>query len=91
MEHPTTETLTTRCPQCGSLLPARATFNALSSDAHRALARALFLRLISPGATEHDTTRRCAVLAELSLARPQTDGTHARGGRCLCRGAAAGH
>ena len=26
MESPAAETLTTRCPQCGSLLPARATF-----------------------------------------------------------------
>jgi hypothetical protein len=49
---------------------AEATYAALPSDEHRRLARALFLRLISPGATEQDTTRRRAALAELSLPDP---------------------
>src|SRR5207245_1184292 len=34
---------------------------------HRRLARALFLRLIDPGVTEQDTTRRRVSLTELSL------------------------
>ncbi len=46
---------------------AEATFAALPSDAHRDLARALFLRLIDPGATEQDTTRRRAALEEMTL------------------------
>ncbi|HEY7358851.1 MAG TPA: TIR domain-containing protein, partial [Ktedonobacterales bacterium] len=47
---------------------AEATYTDLPSDAHRAMARALFLRLIDPGATEQDTTRRRAALKELALA-----------------------
>ena len=39
----------------------------LPSDEHRRLARALFLRLIDPGITEQDTTRRRAALSELQL------------------------
>lgn len=46
---------------------AEATFEALPSDAHRHMARGLFLRLIDPGTTEQDTTRRRAVIAELNL------------------------
>ena len=46
---------------------AEGTFARLSSEEHRALARALFLRLIDPGATEQDTTRRRAALSELEL------------------------
>jgi WD40 repeat protein len=49
---------------------AEATFAALPSEEHRRLARALFLRLIDPGATEQDTTRRRAALAELELPDP---------------------
>ncbi len=49
---------------------AEATYAALPSDEHRRLARALFLRLIYPGATEQDTTRRRAVTAELALPDP---------------------
>jgi TIR domain/AAA ATPase domain/Right handed beta helix region len=49
---------------------AEATSNALPSDEHRQLARVLFLRLIDPGATEQDTTRRRAALTELSLPDP---------------------
>jgi len=41
------------------------------SGEHRRLARALFLRLIDPGVTEQDTTRRRAPLAELSLPNPE--------------------
>ena len=44
---------------------------ALPSKEHRALARALFLRLIDPGATEQDTTRRRAAMAEFALPDPQ--------------------
>lgn len=40
------------------------TYLGLPSDEHRRLARALFLRLIEPGATEQDTTRRRAALPE---------------------------
>jgi hypothetical protein len=47
---------------------AEETYNALPSDEHRKLARALFVRLIDPGATEQDTTRRRAALSEFSLA-----------------------
>ncbi len=49
---------------------AEATFAALPSDEHRRLARALYLRLIDPGATEQDTTRRRAALAELEPSDP---------------------
>ncbi|HRE46929.1 MAG TPA: TIR domain-containing protein [Aggregatilineales bacterium] len=49
---------------------AEATYLALPSDAHRALAHFLLLRLIEPGATEQDTTRRRANSADLVL----TDG-----------------
>src|SRR3989442_4700394 len=50
---------------------AESTYGSLPSEEHRQLARALFLRLIEPGATEQDTTRRRAALAELSLPDPQ--------------------
>jgi hypothetical protein len=52
----------------GALLQhAEKTYEGLSSEAHRKLARALFLRLIEPGATEQDTTRRRAALTEFEL------------------------
>ena len=47
---------------------AEETYAALPSDEHRKLARALFVRLIDPGATEQDTTRRRAARSEFSLA-----------------------
>ncbi|MCK6579570.1 MAG: TIR domain-containing protein [Anaerolineae bacterium] len=50
---------------------AEATYTALPDDDHRRLARALFLRLIEPGATEQDTTRRRAALDELRLTDPE--------------------
>ena len=50
---------------------AEETYAALSTDEHRRLARALFMRLIDPGATEQDTTRRRAALTELSLPDPK--------------------
>jgi len=46
---------------------AEQTYAALPSEEHRRLARALFVRLIEPGATEQDTTRRRAALAEFTL------------------------
>ena len=46
---------------------AEETYAALPSDEHRKLARALFVRLIDPGASEQDTTRRRAALSEFSL------------------------
>ncbi|MEP7288798.1 MAG: TIR domain-containing protein [Chloroflexota bacterium] len=49
---------------------AEETYAALPSDEHRRLTRALFLRLIEPGATEQDTTRRRAALSELTLPDP---------------------
>src|SRR5207244_5945368 len=51
---------------------AEQTYGALPSEEHRRLARALFLRLIDPGASEQDTTRRRAALAEFSLADETT-------------------
>jgi WD40 repeat protein/serine/threonine protein kinase len=50
---------------------AESTYGSLPSEEHRRLARALFLRLIDPGITEQDTTRRRANLAEISLPDPQ--------------------
>lgn len=46
---------------------AEATYTALPDHTHQRLARALFLRLIDPGATAQDTTRRRAALPELTL------------------------
>ena len=46
---------------------AEETYAALPSEEHRKLARALFVRLIDPGVTEQDTTRRRAALSEFSL------------------------
>jgi hypothetical protein len=46
---------------------AESTYASLPFEEHRRLARALFLRLIDPGNTEQDTTRRRASLAELLL------------------------
>jgi serine/threonine protein kinase len=46
---------------------AESTYASLPSEEHRRLARALFLRLIDPGVTEQDTTRRHVSLTELSL------------------------
>ncbi|MEP7285093.1 MAG: SUMF1/EgtB/PvdO family nonheme iron enzyme [Chloroflexota bacterium] len=47
---------------------AEETYTALATDdEHRRLIRALFLRLIEPGATEQDTTRRRAAFSELEL------------------------
>jgi WD40 repeat protein len=50
---------------------AEATYAGLPSEEHRRMARALFLRLIDPGVTEQDTTRRRATLKELSLPTPE--------------------
>jgi WD40 repeat protein/energy-coupling factor transporter ATP-binding protein EcfA2 len=50
---------------------ADATYAALPSDAHRHMARGLFLRLISPGATEQDSTRRRVMQRELTPAAPE--------------------
>jgi hypothetical protein len=47
---------------------AEETYSALLSDDHRKLACALFVRLIDPGASDQDTTRRRAALSEFSLA-----------------------
>src|SRR6266516_4784870 len=47
---------------------AERTYAALPSEEHRKLAHALFARLIDPGASEQDTTRRRAALSELVLA-----------------------
>src|SRR5947208_4800947 len=46
---------------------AEQTYAALPSEEHRKLARTLFVRLIEPGATEQDTTRRRAALSEFTL------------------------
>ncbi|HVO42117.1 MAG TPA: TIR domain-containing protein, partial [Aggregatilineales bacterium] len=50
---------------------AEETYNGLPSENHRRLTRALFLRLIEPGSTEQDTTRRRAAFSELTLADPE--------------------
>lgn len=50
---------------------AEQTYANLPSDDSRRAARALFLRLIEPGATEQDTTRRRADRAELTLPNPE--------------------
>jgi hypothetical protein len=42
-------------------------YQELPSEEHRTLARALFLRLIDPGITEQETTRRRAALSEFEL------------------------
>ena len=47
---------------------AEETYLRLPDDARRRLARALFLRLIEPGASTRDTTRWRAALIELELA-----------------------
>lgn len=49
---------------------AESTYASLPSEEHRRLARTLFLRLIEPGATEQDTTRRRAARSELLLPDP---------------------
>jgi hypothetical protein len=46
---------------------AEETYTFLPSQQHQWLAQALFLRLIDPGATEQDTTRRRAARSELQL------------------------
>ncbi len=50
---------------------AERTYISLPSEEHRGLARTLFLRLIDPGETEQDTTRRRAWLSELQLCDPK--------------------
>jgi len=45
-------------------------YQALPSEKQRNLARTLFLRLIEPGQTEQDTTRRRATLTETILVDP---------------------
>jgi hypothetical protein len=49
---------------------AERTYAALPSEEHRRFARVLFLRLIDPGATEQDTTRRRAALSEFTTTDP---------------------
>ena len=49
---------------------AEAAYDALPSEEHRRLARALFLRLIDPGITERDTSRRRADSAEFTAPDP---------------------
>ena len=46
---------------------AESTYAALPSEEHRKLAKALFLRLVDPGLTEQDTTRRRVEISELLL------------------------
>jgi serine/threonine protein kinase len=50
---------------------AESTYTDLPSEKHRKLARSLFMRLIDPGLTEQDTTRRRAALSELTLSTPE--------------------
>jgi parallel beta-helix repeat protein len=50
---------------------AESTYASLPSEEHRRLARTFFLRLIEPGASEQDTTRRRAARSELLLADPK--------------------
>ncbi|TMD76903.1 MAG: TIR domain-containing protein [Chloroflexi bacterium] len=46
---------------------AESTYASFPSEEHRRLARTMFLRLIEPGSTEQDTTRRRAARSELEL------------------------
>ena len=46
---------------------AEKTFTTLPTEEHRRLTQTLFLRLIDPGLTEQDTTRRRASLSEFTL------------------------
>jgi transcriptional regulator with XRE-family HTH domain len=50
---------------------AEVTYLSLHSEEHRKLARILFLRLIDPGATVQDTTRRRITRTELLLSNPK--------------------
>ncbi len=50
---------------------AEATYASLPSEEHRQLTRVLFLRLIEPGATMQETTRRRIPRSELLLANPK--------------------
>jgi signal transduction histidine kinase len=50
---------------------AESTYQQLPSHQHRELTRALFLRLIEPGTTEQDTTRRRAYKNEIVTANPK--------------------
>jgi transcriptional regulator with XRE-family HTH domain len=50
---------------------AESTYASLPSEEHCRLARVMFLRLIEPGTTEQDTTRRRAARSELLLADPK--------------------
>src|SRR5258708_13603743 len=50
---------------------AEETYQALPSDAHRQAARDIFLRLVEPGTTEQDTTRRSAAHSEFEPADPK--------------------
>jgi transcriptional regulator with XRE-family HTH domain len=50
---------------------AESSYASLPSEEYRRLARILFLRLIEPGTTEHDTTRRRAARSELELSDPK--------------------
>jgi len=50
---------------------AESVYQSLPTDQHRELARSLFLRLIEPGATEQDTTRRRAAQSELITPDPK--------------------
>jgi len=49
---------------------AEKTYGSLPTEDHRKLARILFLRLIAPGITEQETTRRRARLSELEVDNP---------------------
>ena len=49
---------------------AEETYQALPSDEYRQMARDIFLRLIEPGTTEQDTTRRRAPRSEFERAGP---------------------
>ncbi len=49
---------------------AEATYIALPTEEHRRLTRALFLRLVEPGAPDQNPTRRRAALTELVLTDP---------------------
>src|SRR5439155_14046597 len=54
---------------------AEAIHASLPTEDHRRLARALFLRLVDPGTTEQDVTRRRAAFSELEMPNPQETAT----------------
>lgn len=52
---------------------AETSYNNLSDQTHKDMARALFVRLVEPGATERETTRRRTPLSELETGKANSE------------------